>query len=102
MCPVGSLSSHENWPSGSRRIIKWVVLRRDSVDKRERKAAISYLRDLLNEWDPIGGGHVPPDEYDCLVGHLLGKLTAGAPDTQRAIPDRPSPRQDLPPAAPIS
>ena len=78
------------------------MLRRDSVDKRERKAAISYLRDLLNEWDPIGGGHVPPDEYDCLVGHLLGKLTAGAPDTQRAIPDRPSPRQDLPPAAPIS
>ena len=44
----------------------------DSVDTRERKAAISYLRDLLNEWDPIGGGHVPPDEYDCLIGHPCG------------------------------
>jgi hypothetical protein len=54
----------------------------DSVDKRERKAAISYLRDLLNEWDPIGGSHVPPDEYDCLIGHLLSKLTAGAGRSQ--------------------
>ena len=48
----------------------------DSVDERERKAAIRYLRDLLNEWDPIGGCHVPPDEYDCLIGPLLSKLCA--------------------------
>jgi hypothetical protein len=38
----------------------------------------TYLRDLLNEWGPIGGGHVPPDEYDCLIGPLLSKLSAGA------------------------
>jgi len=54
----------------------------DSVDERERKAAIRYLRDLLNEWDPIGGGHVPPDEYDCLIGPLLSKLSAGAGRSQ--------------------
>ena len=54
----------------------------DSVEKREREAAIGYLRDLLNKWDPIGGGHVPPDEYDCLVGPLLSKLNAGAGRSQ--------------------
>ncbi len=54
----------------------------DSVDQREWKAAIRDLRDLLNEWDPIGGGHVPPDEYDCLIGPLLSKLSAGAGRSQ--------------------
>ena len=52
------------------------------MEKREREAAIGYLRDLLNKWDPIGGGHVPPDEYDCLVGPLLSKLNAGAGRSQ--------------------
>ena len=52
------------------------------MDERERKAAIRYLRDLLNEWDPIGGCHVPPDEYDCLIGPLLSKLSAGAGRSQ--------------------
>jgi hypothetical protein len=38
------------------------------------------LRELLNTWDPIGivpdGG--PLDEYDCLIGPMLGRLERGA------------------------
>lgn len=38
------------------------------------------LRELLNEWDPIGVMHLdwwPRDEYDCLFG-LLTRLERGA------------------------
>jgi hypothetical protein len=35
------------------------------------------LRYILNEWDPIGVADVAPDEYDCMVPPLLGKLRAG-------------------------
>jgi hypothetical protein len=36
------------------------------------------LRHLLNEWDPIGVADISPDEYDCMIGPLLGRLRAGA------------------------
>lgn len=36
------------------------------------------LRYLLNEWDPIGVAEIAPDEYDCMIGPLLGRLLAGA------------------------
>jgi hypothetical protein len=36
------------------------------------------LRYLLNEWDPIGVAEIAPDEYDCMLGPVLGKLGAGA------------------------
>jgi hypothetical protein len=38
------------------------------------------LRQMLNEWDPIGVGefHTGYDEYDCLLGPLLTRLAAGA------------------------
>lgn len=39
------------------------------------------LRYLLNRWDPIGVYDqlldFPPDEYDCLLGPLLIRLTRG-------------------------
>jgi hypothetical protein len=39
------------------------------------------LRYLLNRWDPIGiydkSLDFPPDEYDCLLGPLLIRLTRG-------------------------
>ncbi|MFJ7592050.1 hypothetical protein ACIQZO_32750 [Streptomyces sp. NPDC097617] len=36
------------------------------------------LRFLLNEWDPIGVADLVQDEYDCLIGPLLGRLHRGA------------------------
>ncbi|MGW5261533.1 hypothetical protein ACWEQG_11180 [Microbispora sp. NPDC004025] len=40
------------------------------------------LRFLLNRWDPIGVYdeelNFPPDEYDCLIGPLLKRLSSGA------------------------
>jgi hypothetical protein len=40
------------------------------------------LRQLLNEWDPIGvydrTADFPPDEYDCLSAPLMGLLVEGA------------------------
>lgn len=39
------------------------------------------LRYLLNRWDPIGvydeEADYPPDEYDCMIGPLLGRLARG-------------------------
>ncbi len=35
------------------------------------------LRRLLNEWNPIGVPGLPPDEYDCMIRPLLGKLRRG-------------------------
>lgn len=44
-------------------------------------AAFAELRSLVNEWDPLGvfGDDAPglPDEYDCVVGPVLGILDAG-------------------------
>lgn len=40
------------------------------------------LRQLLNDWDPIGvydrTTDFPPDEYDCLYAPLMGLLVEGA------------------------
>ena len=40
------------------------------------------LRQLLNDWDPIGvydpATDFPPDEYDCLSAPLMGLLAEGA------------------------
>lgn len=36
------------------------------------------LRNVLNEWDPIGVAEISPDEYDCLHAPLLDRLRAGA------------------------
>lgn len=33
------------------------------------------VRAILNEWDPIPGS--PPDEYDCLVDHIVSALHQG-------------------------
>jgi hypothetical protein len=46
---------------------------KDELRERQRE-----LRNLLCEWDPIGGvgANGPRDEYDCLLG-ILGRLRAG-------------------------
>ncbi len=36
------------------------------------------LRNLLNEWDPIGVGDDVQDEYDCMLAPLLQRLRGGA------------------------
>ena len=46
------------------------------------------LRGLLNEWDPIGvfgpDSDWPSDEYDCLLGLVLGSLRRGDAPAQTA------------------
>jgi hypothetical protein len=55
------------------------VRHRDLSRTRARQLILG-LRELLNTWDPIGigpdGG--PPDEYDCLIGPMLGRWERGA------------------------
>jgi hypothetical protein len=55
------------------------VRHRDPGRTRARQLILA-LRELLNTWDPIGivpdGG--PLDEYDCLVGPMLGRSERGA------------------------
>ncbi|MFF8321105.1 hypothetical protein ACF06V_28565 [Streptomyces bobili] len=36
------------------------------------------LRDVLSEGDPIGVADEVPDEYDCMLAPLLGRLGGGA------------------------
>jgi hypothetical protein len=36
------------------------------------------LRDLLNEWEPIGVADEVQDEYDCMLTPLLTRLRRGA------------------------
>ncbi|MEU7473783.1 hypothetical protein AB0A94_35655 [Streptomyces sp. NPDC044984] len=36
------------------------------------------LRQLLNEWDPIGVADEVQDEYDCMLAPLLQRLRGGA------------------------
>ncbi|MET9887531.1 hypothetical protein ABZZ20_31205 [Streptomyces sp. NPDC006430] len=43
--------------------------------------AVDNLRDLLNEWDPIGVADDVQDEYDCMVAPLLQQLRSGADRT---------------------
>jgi hypothetical protein len=47
-----------------------------------RAADWEDLRQLLNDWDPIGvydpETDFPPDEYDCLYAPLMGLLRKGA------------------------
>ncbi|MET8936744.1 hypothetical protein ABZ329_06515 [Streptomyces rubiginosohelvolus] len=42
------------------------------------------LRRLLNEWDPIGVADEVPDEYDCMLAPLLGRLRRGADQAEIA------------------
>ncbi|MFJ3969573.1 hypothetical protein ACIPYR_15670 [Streptomyces parvus] len=42
------------------------------------------LRQLLNEWDPIGVADAVPDEYDCMLAPLLWRLRRGADKTEIA------------------
>lgn len=42
------------------------------------KRRFAELRALVNEWDPIGliEAGAPEDEFDCLVGPILGESSA--------------------------
>jgi hypothetical protein len=58
-------------------------------DMREAiRARMDELRQLLNDWDFIGVGECSAhdDEYDCLLGPLLSRLTGDAePDEVAAF-----------------
>ncbi|OGG55539.1 MAG: hypothetical protein A3F84_19935 [Candidatus Handelsmanbacteria bacterium RIFCSPLOWO2_12_FULL_64_10] len=57
--------------------------RRERGVDRESEAA---LRGLLNEWNPIGVGGLPADEYDCLLWPLWGQLIhGGTPDSTESF-----------------
>ncbi len=42
----------------------------------------SGLRQLLNEWDPIGVADEARDEYDCMLTPLLHRLRRGADEAE--------------------
>jgi len=46
---------------------------------RVKERDLEGLRRLLNAWDPIGVAEFEvDDEYDCLLGPITGRLSAGA------------------------
>jgi hypothetical protein len=48
--------------------------------KYQARRVVPELRDLVWDWDPIGVSDVREDvadEYECLVGPLLSRLTRG-------------------------
>ena len=50
------------------------------LTREELRQRYAELRDLINQWDPIGvmdDPAWPRDEYDCLVGPVLRHLEAG-------------------------
>ena len=50
------------------------------LTREQLRQRYAELRDLVNEWDPIGvmdDPEWPRDEYDCLVGPVLRHLEAG-------------------------
>jgi hypothetical protein len=57
------------------------VVTEEAPGLESRPALQDELRYLLNRWDPIGVYDelldCPPDEYDCLLGPLLIRLTRG-------------------------
>ncbi|MEU0577265.1 hypothetical protein ABZ465_08145 [Streptomyces griseoincarnatus] len=42
----------------------------------------SGLRQLLNEWDPIGVADEVRDEYDCMLAPLLQRLRRAADEAE--------------------
>jgi hypothetical protein len=55
------------------------------LSKEQSRARWGELRELLNEWDPIGVmPDGPRDEYDCLAGPVLRMLEGGASHGQIA------------------
>ena len=50
------------------------------VDKRTAKRQMADVRALLMEWDAIGVADAfeCEDEYDCMIGPLLGHLRDGS------------------------
>jgi hypothetical protein len=49
---------------------------------RTDDATADDLRQLLNEWDPIGVADDVQDEYDCMLAPLLQRLRGGADQTE--------------------
>jgi hypothetical protein len=47
------------------------------VDRKHIKILQASLTHLVNEWDPIGVADLVSDEYDCMVGPLLSRLSKG-------------------------
>ena len=52
------------------------------LSREELRARFRELRDLVNQWDPIGVFEEPDwprDEYECVVGPLLRQVESRAP-----------------------
>lgn len=57
-----------------------MVVEDGGVEARETEERSAIVRTLLLEWDAIGVADVEEcqDEYDCMIGPLLGHLRRGA------------------------
>lgn len=47
------------------------------MDRKHFKILQANLTHLLNEWDPIDVADLVLDEYDCMIGPLLSRLSKG-------------------------
>ena len=47
------------------------------MDRKRFKTLHADLMQLLNEWDPIGVADLISDEYECMTGPLLSRLSEG-------------------------
>ncbi|WP_210115496.1 hypothetical protein [Mycobacterium sp. DL99] len=56
------------------------VAENGDVDNREPEKQMAGVRALLMEWDAIGVADAVEcqDEYDCMIGPLLGHIRSGA------------------------
>ena len=50
------------------------------AEKKKIKSEVSFLNNLLHQWDPIMSGseiHTPLDEYECLTHKIISRLYSG-------------------------
>lgn len=52
--------------------------------RSDARRAENVIRSLLLEWDAIGGGLVPDDEYDCMIWPLYKLIRQRSSDEEIA------------------
>ena len=65
-------------PPGARRWLRTLGAMAITLDKQQSRQRIAEIRQLWNEWDPIGVVDVVNDEYDMYLAPTLRLLERGA------------------------
>jgi hypothetical protein len=63
-----------------------IVITMDDISRHKAQLRTKQreLRALLNDWNPIGVGGLPDDEYDCFL-RLVGDLHRGSSEAEVAL-----------------